>query len=244
MRSPRPALAAAGLVLALAACGNEASASAEEIAGTAAPVPTSGSSGGCPVGGVDIPADANVVEAGDLDGDGQDDQIWLGLKGDRRLLGVRTASGGSFSTAFTTDQVEKSQATAVANRLGDGNAVILLATGYRAVLYAVIGCEIVPTLNQDGNQYTFDLGMDGYGTGVACPQADEGLYLAGFNAEPDDLDSSDRVSRTRIDLSENGARADNGKADDLGNISYDSPRYKGASGVSCGDAETALEPER
>jgi hypothetical protein len=252
MHSARPRLRRSlaivpALLLSLAACGNEAEVMQVADA-TAGPVKASEDDGrpaaGCMVGGTDIPADAAVAQAGDLDGDGQDDQVWLGLQGDKRLLGVRTASGASFSTSFTADQVEKSRATAVANRLGDGTAIILLATAYSAVLYAVVDCEIVPTMNAQGNQYTFDLGMNGIGTGVACPKDGKELYLAGYNAEQEDLDNSDLVTRTRIDLSENGARADNGEVTELGNIKYDSPQYLGASGVSCGDAEKALEPQR
>ncbi|MCE0538569.1 hypothetical protein LWF15_24015 [Kineosporia rhizophila] len=247
------AVALAGL-LALGACAGEPTVKQVSDA-TAAPVDVSPSAeaptqteaqpkAGCKVGGVDIPADAGVGLAGDLDGDGQDDQVWLGLKGDKRLLGVRTASGASFATSFTADQVENAQASAVGNRLGDGTAIILLATAYSAALYAVIDCKIVPSINLQGNQYTFDLGMNGRGTGVACPAKGKKRYLAGFNAKQDDADSSDRVIRTRIDLSEKGARADNGKETDLGNVGYDSPVTMLAYGVTCGDAEAALEPER
>lgn len=60
--------------------------------------------------------------------------------------------------------------------------------------------------------------MNGRGTGVACPAKGKKRYLAGFNAKQDDADSSDRVIRTRIDLSEKGARADNGKETDLATL--------------------------
>jgi hypothetical protein len=132
----------------------------------------------------------------------------------------------------------------VGNRLGDGTAIILLATGYSATLYAVINCEIVPTMDAKGNQYTFDLGMNGFGTGVACPREGKSRYLAGYNAKQDDQDNSDLVIRTRIELSEGGAKADNGEVTDLGHLKYDSPNYFGATGVSCGEAEKAMEPER
>ncbi|GAB3248760.1 hypothetical protein [Kineosporia babensis] len=244
--------AGAAALLALTACGQGEPSVQTVVDATAGPVLTdpagsggsTGGAAGCMVGGTDIPADAAVAEAGDLDGDGQTDQIWLAIKGDKRLLGVRTASGASFSTSFTADQVEKASATAVANRLDDETAIILLATGYSAVLYAVVDCEIVPSLNVQGNQYKFDLGINGMGTGVACLKDGDDLYLAGFNSTPDDIDNSDQVIRTRIDLGENGTKATNGQITDLGNLDYDSPKYKNAYGVSCGDAETVLEPER
>ncbi|MCD5311161.1 hypothetical protein [Kineosporia babensis] len=230
-------------LFALAGCAGEPSVTEVKDA-VAAPGGVEQSTAGCPVGGADIPADAVVVEAGDLDGDGQDDQVWLAVKGDKRLLGVRTASGSSLSTSFTADQVEKHQATALGNRLGDGTPIIVLATGYSAALYTVADCKIVPSLTAQGNQYLFDLGMNGEGTGVFCPKDDQGLYLASYNAKPDDLDSSDEVFRTRIEFSENGTRADNGKVTDLGHIKYDDPLSQDTMGVACGDAETALEPER
>jgi hypothetical protein len=154
---------------------------------------------------------------------------------------VLTASGASFSTTFESGSPQN--ATAVANRLGDGSAIILLSTGRSAALYAVVDCKIVPTKNVDGDQYSFDLGFAGYGTGVACPMVKEQLYLAGYQSEAAKPEGYANITRTRIDLSKNGTRADNGDEAELGKFGDDSATYRIAHGVSCGDSETAEEPK-
>ncbi|GAB6900233.1 hypothetical protein [Kineosporia succinea] len=205
---------------------------------------TGSSSGGsgpaCESDGSKVPSDAGMAKAGDLDGDGKNDQIWLADDGDDRLLGVKTASGAVFHTTFSSASPQA--ATAVGNRLGDGSAIILLSTGRSAPLYAVIDCKIVPTKNKDGNQYSFDLGFGGYGTGVACPAVKGALYLAGYDT--DEASSGEyTVTRTRIDLADGGASAANGTRSELGDHAQGSATYEIATGVSCGDMPKAAEPE-
>jgi hypothetical protein len=209
---------------------------------TPATTSASGSTKGCAKGGGDVPTNADSAQVGDLDGDGTKDEVWLADQGSQRTLGVLTATGAVFSTTFTS--ASPIAASATANRLGDGSAVILLSTGRSAALYAVVDCKIVPTENKDGKQYTFDLGFTGYGTGVACPTAKGALYLAGYNtvASTKHTDYGD-VTRTRIDLSDAGAKAANGVKAELGEFGNDSATYKIAHGVSCGDSETANEPQ-
>ncbi len=196
---------------------------------------------GCAQGGGSVPANADSALVGDLDGDGAQDEVWLADKGSQRTLGVETSSGGVFSTTFTS--ASPIAASAVANRLGDGSAVILLSTGRSAALYAVVDCKIVPTKNKEGAQYTFDLGFGDFGTGVACPTANGALYLAGYNTVASDRKGYADVTRTRIDLSSSGAKAANGTKAALGEFGNDSATYKIAHGVSCGDSETAKEPQ-
>ncbi|MCE0540068.1 hypothetical protein LWF15_31700 [Kineosporia rhizophila] len=266
MKTARVAAALApALLLALTACGAEStpqnvtgatagpagvadpSASADdsessttspaESATDDSPMPADG---GCPEGGGKVPAKAAGAQVGDLDGDGAKDELWLADNGNKRRLGVRTASGRVMSTVFQSGSPQS--AVAVANRLGDGSAIILLSTGRTAALYAVIDCEIVATKDKTGGQYTFDLGFGSYGTGVACPMANDKLYLAGYLATAAEREGYENITRTRIDLSEEGARADNGTVAELGEHGNDSASAKIAHGVSCGDSGTAEEP--
>ncbi|GLY26649.1 hypothetical protein [Kineosporia sp. NBRC 101731] len=195
---------------------------------------------GCAADGSDIPAGAATAKAGDLDGDGQADQIWLADDGDTRLLGVKTATGAIFDTTFTS--ASPIAGSAVANRLSDGSAIILLSTGRSAALYAVIDCQIIKTRNKNDQQYTFDLGYTGYGNGVACPAVDDKLYLAGYRADATGSGAY-TITRTRIDLSEGGTRADNGTESILGDFAQGSATYRIAHSVGCGDAGTAKEPQ-
>jgi hypothetical protein len=196
---------------------------------------------GCAQGGGEVPMSAASASVGDLDGDGTKDQVWLADQGDKRTLGVRTASGAVFSTTFTS--ASPIGASAVANRLNDGSAVILLSTGRSAALYAVVDCKIVPTKNKEGAQYTFDLGFGDFGTGVACPTANGALYLAGYNTVDSSRKGYAKVTRTRIDLSNAGTLAVNGVKAALGEYGNDSATYKIAHGVSCGDSEMVDEPQ-
>lgn len=254
---------APALLLALAACGDSESLVPQEVANaTAGPAgvggsgstatpsasdgPTStGDGSGCSQGKSAPPADSEPVEVGDLDGDGARDQLWIARDGDKRVLGVHTASGATFSTKFSGGSTASSasSASAVANRLGDDSAIVLLNTGRSAALYAVVDCRIVPTENVAGAQYEFDLGFGSYGTGVACPMAKGELFLAGYKTEDIGRDGYKKIVRTKIDLSENGTVAANGTVADLGEHAEDTPSYQIAESVSCGDSGTAHEPE-
>jgi hypothetical protein len=165
--------------------GSSPAASADSTAGpTSTGAPTASAGGGqtandgCVKNGQAIPKGAGKASSPDLDHDGKRDSVWLADSGSTRRLGVRTASGDTFSTAAPQP------ATAIGQRLGDGSAIILLNTGRSVQLYAVVGCQIVPTKNVQGKQYSFDLGFTGYGTGVKCVDAGRGLQVAGMLADP------------------------------------------------------------
>ncbi|GAB3269067.1 hypothetical protein [Kineosporia babensis] len=246
------ALTLAPALLGLAACGNESAlepvrnvtagpAGLNPSAGPSATTePASGGEDGCADDGGQVPSGAGAAEVGDLDGDGAPDELWMVQDGGQKRLGVRTASGKVMSTAYESTE----PASAVANRLGDGTAIILLNTGRSAALYSVLDCQIVATENQTGEQYSFDLGFGQFGTGVACPlsPADDTLYLAGYKATDSGRDGYENIVRTRIDLSEGGSRADNGTVAELGEYSSSSASAKIAHAVSCGDSGTVEEP--
>jgi hypothetical protein len=208
---------------------------------TTRPASTGGSHKGCPAGGTAIPSGAGTARTVDLDGDGKADTIWLKDIGSNRTLGVRTASGAGFTRTFQSAAPQA--AVAFANRLSDGSAVILLDTGRAVPLYAVVGCRIVPGLNAQGQQYTFDLGFTGYGTGVGCPVIGSHRRLAGYNTseQPGGLS---KVTRTTITLSAGGAKARNGSAVTLGTkFTNSSATFKIAHTVACGSAKPAAEPQ-
>jgi len=214
------------------------SASTTTTGSTASSTTSDAATAGCSSAVSPAPDGAGTAQAADLDGDGRTDEVWLAIEDGDRVVGVNFAAGGSASTTFTGAPIS---ATAYGNRLGDGTSIVLVSTGRSAALYSVIDCEIVATRNINDAQYTFDLGFAGYGTGVACPNPDSGLYLAGYNSTQAQ-DGEYEIIRTRIDLSEDGALAENGTVADLGLFSQSSPTYRIANKVSCGEVEGAVEP--
>ena len=209
---------------------------------TSAPPPQPSSSGsGCPAGG-QVPDGAATAPTVDLDGDDEDDALWL-AGGQDRTLGVETASGAVLSIPFSSGA--PFAATAMGQGLADGSAIVLLDTGRSVTLYAVVDCELVATTNVQGEQYTFDLGFTGYGTGLACADVGAGLQLVGLNAEPQESGATFRVTRTPIELVEGGRSAHNGTtqvvADD---VPADDPAVIDARTVTCAGAPPPVtEPE-
>jgi hypothetical protein len=198
---------------------------------------------GCAPGGAAIPAGAGTARTVDLDGDGKADTIWIADVGQKRELGVRTAGGAGFFTAFQSAAPQS--ATAVANRLSDDSAIILLDTGRAAALYAVADCSLVATKNAQNQPYTFDQGFTGYGTGAGCPVIGSGRRLAGYDAK---LESGSAgtftVTRTTISLSNEGRKASNGSKVTIGtHLSASSSIVRTAQAVTCGTTQRALEPQ-
>src|SRR5690625_2121686 len=168
---------------------------------------SSATSDGCPATDNQVPDGAATGQSADLDGDRQADELWLSAGTDREL-GVRTSSGAVFSVEFSAGAPQA--ATALGQRLGDGSTIVLLNTGRSVSLYAVIDCELVPTMNPQGDQYTFDLGFTGYGTGVGCVDLGDGLQRVGLRADGDERGDSVDVTRTALTLTGAGPDAANG----------------------------------
>jgi len=190
-----------------------------------------------------IPAGAGTAVTGDVDLDGAPDTVWLADTPDR-TLGITTASGATFSTTYTNAAPEA--ATASGQKLQPaGPAIVLLNTGRSVELYAVVDCRLVPTLNAQGQQYTFDLGYTGYGTGVGCVAGgdEEDLQLAGLDAE-DTGGGTFRVTRTLVELSDFGRRAANGATTVVAEgVASDDPQVQNARTVGCGNQQVAGEPQ-
>jgi hypothetical protein len=137
---------------------------------------------GCPANNAIIPTGTGTAITGDVDLDGQPDVIWLTTT-PARAQGMTTATGATFSTTFTNATPQA--ASALGQKLQPaGPAIVLLNTGRSVELHTVVDCQLVPTRNQQGQQYTFDLGFTGYGTGVECIAGsdEEDLSLVGLNA--------------------------------------------------------------
>jgi hypothetical protein len=211
---------------------------------TQATKPTQGASSGTGRGcsaGAAVPKAAATVRTADLDADGSADTLWLGKVSGKRTLGVEMADGERFSTTFTSAGIQP--AGAVAGRLGSGVAVILMETDHSVKLYAIIGCRIVATKNAQGNQYTFDEGVTGYGSGAGCPVIGSGRRLVGYLAKADAAGDSYTVTRTTINLLQGGARATNGVTTTLGTkVAPSATLVRTATKVSCGGGSVALEP--
>jgi hypothetical protein len=198
---------------------------------------------GCPAGGPSISPEANVAQAGDLDGDGNGDTLWIGFdqKGNQQF-GVQTAGGARFAMRFSTVNDPRRGSSAVwADRLGDGTAVILLDTTHEVRLYAVVDCSIVVTRNKQNNQYVFDRGTLGNGTGVGCPViGSTGRHLVGYLAEENNTGYT--VSRTAIVFSRGGRKATNGSTSVLGSsLPKNSSMVARAQNVGCGVSHQAQE---
>lgn len=207
---------------------------------SADPTTDSSAATGCAATEDTVPPEAAIGPTADLDGDGQADQLWLADIDGTRMLGVQTASGAVFSTDFTSGAPQA--ASALGQVLGDGSAIVLLDTGREIPLYAVIDCALVPTQNDQGQQYSFDKGFTGYGTGVGCEEVDGGgLGLVGYLAEIEGDTAT--VTSTQIELADGGATASNGEATEQTDLDSEDPLVQAASSVSCGDAEAVMEPQ-
>jgi hypothetical protein len=210
-------------------------------AGSAAPTTTSAQnpSGGCKPNSGAVPKGAAKASSPDLDLDGKRDTLWLADSGSKRKLGVRTASGATFSTTFSSAAPQA--ATAIGQRLGDGSEIILLNTGRSVALYSVINCEIVPTQNVQGKPYTFDLGFTGYGTGVRCVDSGRGLQVAGMLAKSKG-GGKYTIYQTRIALSSGGLRAANAPRQTVSSSATSSSSVlKAARSVSCGKKNAGVD---
>ncbi|GAA4285736.1 hypothetical protein [Georgenia daeguensis] len=255
VRVPRrlAALVSAALVaLATAGCGGTGD-DGGTAAPTSSPVPTasptagttsappSSSPSGCPAGG-QVPDVAATAPTVDLDGDGETDTLWLS-GGQDRTLGAETASGAVLSTRFSSGS--PFAASALAQRLADGSAIVLLDTGRSVALYAVVDCGLVATTNVQGRQYTFDLGFTGHGTGVSCADVGAGLQLVGLNALPAEAGDTFQVTRTPIELHDGGRSARHGTTEVVADgVPADDPAVTDARTVSCADAPPPVkEPQ-
>lgn len=268
-----PAAAAAAAALLLTGCGGggstDAATTAPSLSTATSAAPTTSTStasaatgttsstaaqtGGCAPTGQEVPPGASTALTADLDHDGRADELWLAdsTTGSGRLerrLGVLTASGGVFSATYTS--ASPIPTTAVGQALDGSTSIVLLSDGRQVPLYAVVtgsgvgACQLVPSQNAQGQQYAFDLGFTGYGSGVACVPTTPGgsdLALYGLLVVGGDVEGDlPGVQRTRIELSDGGRQARNGATDspaELQGINPEGAQVAAARQVRCGDQD-------
>jgi hypothetical protein len=150
----------------------------------------------------------------DVDGDGRADTEWIATSPDSTggvPFGVRTASGAVFSaTIMSASPIARS--VMFADVTGHGEVIALASDGRQVLLYAVSACQIIPEQNQQGQQYAFDLGFTGFGTGVGCVDVDgDGTTdLVGLKFVPESQGEG-TIQRTIVTLK--GPQARNGATD-------------------------------
>jgi hypothetical protein len=208
---------------------------------TAAAPSTSGATGagtaGCPAAGGErpsgVPATADSKQTLDVDGDGRPDTVYIDDEtggGGGVPFGIVTASGADFFENFASAS-PVGRSVLVADVTGKGEFVALASDGRAVKLWAISDCSFVPVQNAQGQQYTFDLGFTGFGTGVGCADVDgDGVRdLVGLQVDGTSLTS------TVVQLE--GARATNGTSTTIADASP--ALVDSAHQVTCGDLTMA-----
>jgi hypothetical protein len=191
-----------------------------------------GSQPGC-VSGSGVPAGAAAKPSVDVDGDGRPDTAWIGTDPgpDGVPFGVATAAGGGFSSTIQSAS-PVARSVLLADVTGHGEVVALASDGRQVLLYGISGCSFVPIKNPQGQQYAFDLGFTGFGTGVGCVDAngDGTTDLVGLKVVDSD-NGEGTIQRTVIEL--DGSNARNGATDSVPVTR--APLADEARTVTCGD---------
>ena len=183
-----------------------------------------------------VPEGATAKPTLDVDGDGRPDTLWIDdgtAAGGAVVFGVQTASGGTLSTDFNSASGSNARTVLVADVTGDGELVALADDGRSVRLYGLSDCSLVPEQNAQGEQYTFDLGFTGFGTGVGCADVDGNgtRDLVGLLA--------DGTSVTSTVVALDGPRATNGASSTIADATPQ--QLDLASQVSCGDLTLAAD---
>ena len=248
MRSRAVPLAAVAAALLLAGCsssgggGGSASGTSTSSGGSSTAAAGSSSSGGasrtpqagCPSVGRQIPVGAHSKQTIDVDGDGRPDTEWIATSPDASggiPFGIRTASGGVFSATFTSAS-PVARSVMFADVTGHGEIIALASDGRQVLLYAVSQCQLIAEKNVQGQQYAFDLGFTGFGTGVGCVDAngDGTTDLVGLKYVPE-AQGQGTIQRTIVTL--NGPNARNGATDTV--PADNANLVDEAHAVTCGD---------
>jgi hypothetical protein len=195
---------------------------------------------GCAADGTGVPAGAASRPTIDVDGDGRPDTAWIQRNSDGTfLLGVTTASGATFGAPYSSaSPIPPSMLVAPVDDRGTVAAIVSNDRGAR--LFVVRACSLLPVTNQQGGQYTFDLGVSGNGTGVGCSQVagTTSRNLVGLKLNKDAAGTPVSVRRTVVRI--DGTSAGNGPSDTV-DVAAD-PRGSSATTateISCGDLTLA-----
>ena len=176
-----------------------------------------------------VPAGADAKPTVDVDGDGQADTEWIATQigADGAVtFGVTTASGATFTSQLRSAS-PVARSVLVADVTGHGELIAVAGDGRQVLLYGISDCQLVPEQDQQGQQYAFDLGFTGFGTGVGCADVDGDSVadLVGLRAE----DTTITSTVVRLD----GPRATNGTSRTTEGAT--AAQVGAASQVSCGD---------
>jgi len=198
----------------------------------------SGSAGaGCTTAGPGMPAGANSGRVPDVDGDGEQDTLWLARSADGgRPMGVDTSAGGHVEA-----RVDSAAPIALRVLVADVDATppveLLVSDGRSTQLWAFADCALVPVTDPAGEPYLFDHGLRGTGTGVGCVGRGDDRRLVGLNVVADD-GTTVRWERTTIER--DGLVADEG-ATESGTFTRpaDDARIDLLRSVTCGDRTLA-----
>ena len=148
---------------------------------------------------------------------------------------MTTASSGTISADIESASPQP-RSVLLADVTGAGQLVALASDGRQVLLYGISDCQLVPELNSQGQQYAFDLGFTGYGTGVGCADVDsDGTRdLVGLQVSPD----ATSVTSTVVEL--DGPRASN--SDIAVTVADAGPaQVELAHQVTCGDRTLAAD---
>jgi hypothetical protein len=224
----------------------------EAAAGTTAPAPapsssaTASSSGsgsaGCAAAGDGVPAGADAKQTIDVDGDGQPDTEWIATRigADGAVtFGVTTASGATFTSEIRSAS-PVARSVMVADVTGSGELIALASDGRQVLLYGISDCQLVPEQNEQGQQYAFDLGFTGFGTGVGCADVDgDGVSdLLGLLLQPPGAQNAQPVVQQTIVVLD-GPVARNGAT--VASPAGDQARQQAAQSVTCGALTLAAD---
>ena len=162
------------------------------------------SSKGCAPTGKHVPKGAARADAGDVDGDGKNDKIWV--SDDRK--GFRTASGAVFSQAIANAGGPEVGVFAVHL---DQDVVALVEDGRSTFVSALANCKLKKTLDPKGEQVRFNLGFSSPYRDLGCIADDDFTELyaltLGHNTK---YKKSWSVRQTVLEVSANGSKATDG----------------------------------
>ena len=201
---------------------------------------SSGAKAGCRSSGQQVPAGTNTKPTIDVDGDGRPDTAFISAQPDAQkgfTFGVRTASGGVVTASMGLSGSPVQRSVLFADVTGHGEVIALASDGRQVQLWAVSACQLIPIQNVQGQQYEFDLGFTGYGTGIGCADANgDGMRdLLGLKLVTDPGGTPTSIERTIIRL--NGPHASNGPRFTL--RSPTPAQAEQAGSITCGDLTMA-----
>ncbi len=164
---------------------------------------------------------------------GQPATLWI----TDTVVGLTTPRGYSEAEIHSASPLRRSALLVDAQQ--DGQHQIIVDTGRDAILYTVSGCRINPAVDQQGNEFRFDIGhRRGTGDGIGCSDLGDGRHLVALLQLRDDQGNPLlAVRRTEIDLS--GAWVTTGRSDTVTATSEQDPAWTTASEITCGDLTMA-----